>query len=104
MTLTWYRNGIRIGHEMDLANYMLDAVSGANDDPDGDKWASMFEEYVNTNFEPMEVMRYCEHDRCGYSEFFVDWVVDQAQYSLDFAEDFGFEEIEEEENEDGQEE
>ena len=95
--MTWYRNGQEIGDDMDLANYMLDAVSGANDDPDAQSWQDMFERYVNTSFEPMEVMRLCEHDGCGYNEFFVDWVIDMAQYDDDFGEKYGFEWKEEEE-------
>ena len=89
--MTWYRDGNRIGNDMDLANYMLDAVCGANDDPDGQSWQDRFENYVNSTFEPMEVMRLCEHDGCGYNEFFVDWVIDMAQYNDDFGEDYGFE-------------
>ena len=46
--MTWYRNGNRIGYDMELANYMLDAVSGKNDDPDGQSWQDRFERYVNT--------------------------------------------------------
>lgn len=89
--MTWYRNGNEIGYDMELANYMLDAASGANDDPDGQMWQDRFERYVNTSFEPMEVMRLCEYDRCGYNEFFVDWVIDMAQYDDCFGEDYGFE-------------
>lgn len=89
--MTWYRNGQEIGDDMDLANYMLDAVSGENSDPDGETWGYLFEGYVNETFTPMEVMRLCEHDGCGYNEFFVDWVVDMAQYDRDFSGDYGFE-------------
>ena len=89
--MTWYRDGNRIGNDMDLANYMLDAVAGENSDPDGQSWQDRFENYVNSTFEPMEVMRLCEHDGCGYNEFFVDWVIDMAQYNDDFGEDYGFE-------------
>lgn len=89
--MTWYRFGREIGDDNDLANYMLDAVSGANGDPDGQMWNDRFERYVNTSFEPMEVMRLCEHDGCGFNEFFVDWVIDMVQYDDRFGEDYGFE-------------
>lgn len=89
--MTWYRNGNEIGYDMELANYMLDAVNGANDDPDGQMWNDRFERYVNTSFEPMEVMRLCEHDGCGFNEFFVDWVIAMVQYNDRFGEDYGFE-------------
>ena len=88
--MTWYRNGNRIGDDMDLANYMLDAVAGENSDPDGQSWQDSFERYVNTTFEPMEIMRLCEHDGCGYNEFFIDWVIDMAQYDDGYGTRFGF--------------
>ena len=94
--MTWYRGEERIGGDIDLANWMLSAVIEQSIDEAQD-WQDRFEAYVNEQFTPLEVMRLCEHDGCGYNEFFVDWVVDMAQYDDDFGKKYGFEWKEEEE-------
>lgn len=88
--MTWYRFGREIGDDNDLANYMLDAVSGANDDPDGPMWARKFMEYINDRYTAYDILMYVSNLGVA-AGYFEDWAVEQAKYDDGFGEHYGFE-------------
>lgn len=93
--MTWYRNGKRIGDDMELGQYMLDAVLGTNDDPDGDIWRYRFRHYMNDTYSAMEMLEMCEGG-ADYNSLFIDWIDDWAKCDTEFGEGYGFDWIEEE--------
>ena len=87
--MTWYRFGREIGDDNDLANYMLDAASGANDDPDGPTWARKFMEYINDSYTAYDILMYVSN--LGVvTGYFEDWVIEMAQYDPYFGEVYCF--------------
>ena len=88
--MTWYREGKEIGGMLDVANWMLDAVIGQSNEEASD-WEDDFEAYLNEEFEPMEILRLCERQGCGYNELFMGWVIGMARYDDAFESDYGFE-------------
>lgn len=94
--MTWYRFGREIGDDNDLACYMLDGVIGAHDDPDGPIWARKFREYIDGQYTPYEILESCSYQKVGFTDYFVDWVIEMAQYDLHFGEVYCFDWEEEE--------
>ena len=86
--MTWYRGDERIGDDQDVAQYMLDAAFAGTDD--GDEYMEAFRDYLNTEFEPFEVLETCTHDGADFNGFFIDWAIDQLQYNDAYGERFGF--------------
>lgn len=86
--MTWFKGDERIGCDMDVANRMLDAaIMGAEE---GQTYMNDFRAYVNSGFEPMEVLELCTQERVGFEEFFIDWAIDQLQYNDAYGERYGF--------------
>ena len=101
--MTWYRFGREIGDDNDLACYMLDAVNGANDDPDGPTWARKFMEYINDRYTADDILVDVTNLRVGLTDYFVDWAVEQAQYDPEFGEVYCFDWDDDEEEQEGDE-
>ena len=105
--MTWYRFRREIGDDMGLANYMLDGTMGAHDDPDSPVWARKFMEYINEQYTAYDILVDATILRVGVglSDYFVDWVIEMAQYDPYFGEVYCFDwEDDEDEDENGQEE
>ena len=86
--MTWYRGDERIGDDIDVANFMLDAAMEQTED--GIEWMNDFRSYVNREFEPVEVLEMCTRDSVDFNDFFIDWAVDQLQYNDAYGERYGF--------------
>lgn len=87
--MTWYRGDERIGDDMDVANRMLDAALAGTGD--GDMYMEAFRGYLNSEFEPFEVLvEMCTRDGVGFDGFFIDWAIDQLQYNDSYGMRFGF--------------
>ena len=86
--MTWYRGDERIGDDQDAAQCMLDAALAGTDD--GDMYMEAFRNYLNSGFEPFEVLETCTHDGMEFNDFFIDWAIDQLQYNDAYGERFGF--------------
>ena len=101
--MTWYRFGREIGDDNDLACYMLNAVNGANDDPDGPVWERKFMDYINDSYTAYGILENCTSLRLTLTDYFVNWVIEMAQFDPYFGEVYCFDWEDDEEEEEGEE-